>query len=499
MKAVLVLTFLFFVVPGLSAAEGLRFFGDLQLSRGVTKFVRDNGELQVRRSLDSFLGKDAIHIANLEGAVGDAARCMKGHTPCFPLGKEMLGLLAGFDLIGLENNHSLDVGMQGMKVSIRELKKLKLTPLGGRQWSATVTTKNGNAGIVAITDVVNAVADRSRLAMADSPEVLREIRRLRELSTVVAVYVHWGRELDNLPTERMKALAREYVRAGADLVVGTHPHVVGKVDCIQGKPIVYSLGNFLFDQKYEDTKKGAVLDCDINGDSRLVCRLSGHRTPFNWYLPQQVAGQPYQAENAALAACAPEVQKTWTGKFTKDGREKRLVLKKERADETLSYMELYDRITGIQEKKTPPMPILKLQPVDLDSDGVQEVALVQNIYSSLDREIAKRVYVYSFSGGFHALWRGSALSRPLEDALFFNGTDGRPRLLALHTPDSFLVRDPGKPGKILMSYRWNGFGFTGGAQRKINLPADGISLAHNKIRLLRKGLVIGEADAAEMK
>jgi len=64
------------------------------------------------------------------------------------------------------------------------------------------------------------------------------------------------------------------------------------------------------------------------------------------------------------------------------------------------------------------MPIRKLQLVDLNGNGINEIMLLQSMYSTFDKETAKRVYIYSFEAGFHALWRGTALSRPLIDAVF---------------------------------------------------------------------------------
>lgn len=489
---VLVFSILLFTIPSTVQAQGLRFYGDILLSRGIDKFVATQGVKPVREALAPFLRRDAINVVNLEGAVGDAAGCAAGHTPCFATREKLLGLLDGFDIVSLENNHSMDLGTKGLRTAARELKKLMLVPLESKRFSTVVATDHGNIAVVAVTDVVNAAADRSHLAMADSEEVVQEIHRLRARSAVVAVYVHWGRELLPVATERMQGLARKYVSAGADVVVGTHPHVAGSAACIEGKPVVWSLGNLLFDQKYESTKKGAVLDCNIGDDSKLRCSLIGHETALNSYLPALSAGDPHKAENSVLAACTPEVTRTWTGKFTGDKREKRLVLKEVDTAHSLSFLELYDLTSGKREVKTPPMPIRKLQPVDLNGDGIREIMLIQEIYSSFDRETAKRVYLYSMDGGFHALWRGSALSRPLLDATFAQVGKGKPVLVALHSADSFLARNPSTKERTIMTYRWNGFGFTGIKEVLGEKLSDSIASAKGKLRFLNKGSILDE-------
>jgi poly-gamma-glutamate synthesis protein (capsule biosynthesis protein) len=474
---------------GTACARDIRFYGDLLLGRGIGKFVAERGKEPVRQALAPFLATDAIHVVNLEGAAGDPSGCAPGHELCFAAKPGMFALLDGFDVVSLENNHSLDLGPVGLQKTVRLLKERDIVPLAGTGFSTVIVTDKGNMAIVAVTDVVNSPGDRARLAMADSPDVLKEIRRLRQRSTVVAVYVHWGRELLPVATERMQALARNYLDAGADIIVGTHPHVAGDVSCIQGKPVVWSLGNFLFDQKYPSTKKGAILQCRIGEDDRLRCALSGHETPMGSYLPHASIADPFRAENASLAACAPTLTPTWTGVFTRDKREKRLLLKKDPGKADLSRMEMYDVKTGRREARTPPMPIRKMQSVDLNGDGIREIMLQQNIYSSLDKEIAARVYLYSLDGTFHALWRGSALSRPLLDAVFIRGKYGKPLLVGLHSADSFLARDRHVKGRLLMSYRWNGFGFTGRKEVKVKDSCDALSCDGRKLKLLRRGTV----------
>lgn len=499
MRLALALMTLFLLVPVSSPARGLRFYGDLLLGRGVSRFVAERGAAPVRAALTPFLAREAIHIVNLEGATGDPGSCVAGHTPCFSSGPGMLDLLSGFDVVSLENNHALDLGVAGLRRTRRELGKQGITALGGKAFATIVTTDRGDFGIIAVTDVINAPADRHKVMSADAPEVVAEIRRLKERTTAVAVYVHWGVEYFPVETKRMRELARRYVAAGADLVVGSHPHEVGTAACVEGRPVVWSLGNFLFDQKYETTKRGALLECDVNREGRFVCAMRGHETPLGSYLPHEAPHDRFREENRLLAGCAPVVTSVWSGRFTRDKREKRLALKREAPGSPPSFLELYDIRAGKREQKSPPMPIRKAQPVDLNGDGVMEVMLLQEITSSFDRETAQRVYLYGLDGAFHALWRGSALSRPLLDAAFVTPEKGPPLLVALHSGDSFLARDRSTRKRIVMAYRWNGFGFSGIRELKASDDCDGIVRGKNSVRLLRRGIVVDRIPVGELR
>lgn len=467
-------------VPVVSEAAGIRFYGDLLLSRGIDKFVHDSGAGPVKEALTPFLARDALHVVNLEGAIGTT--CAPGRKLCFPIRPGMLDLLAGFDVVSLENNHALDTGSAGVRRTADGLRQRGIVPLAGKKFSTSFETGAGTIAIISATDVVNAESDRKQLVAADAPELLAEIRRLKRTADVVAVYVHWGRELIAAPTQRMRDLARSYVAAGADVVAGTHPHVPGGTACLEGKPVAWSLGNFLFDQKYDATKRGALLDCDVEG-GHLACRLTGHETSRGSYLPRIGTNDPFAAENTVLAACTPPITASWTGKFNRDRREKRLVQIPEgqQGAGAMSRLELYDLETGRREARTPAMPIRKVQPVDLNNDGIREVMLIQEIYSSLDREIAKRVYLYSFDGKFHALWRGSALSRPLLDAAFVSRRKKKPQLVALHSAETFLRREPGTERRTVMRYRWNGFGFSGEGERDAPTGSQGVRVISDRV------------------
>lgn len=489
MKIVSAMAFLVLLAIQTHAA-GIRFYGDIMLSRGIEKYASNQGEELLRQSLSVFLVKDAIHVINLEGSMSGNEVRKRDPSLSFFIKPQFMNILEGFQVVSLENNHSFDAGSGTRQNTVQKALSMGITALEGRNNSTIIETASGNIGIVAATDVLNDNADRLNVYLADSPEFLNEIRRIKELCTAVFVYIHWGRELLPVATDRMQMLAKSYIDAGANVVVGTHPHVVGPVSSIGGRPIVYSLGNFLFDQKYPDTKKGAILDCEIGDDGILQCSLSSCETAMNSYLPYPSANPDLYEKNRTLSNSVQTVRRTWTGRFTGDGREKSLVLDEKKGAKGLWQIGIKDIVNKKQEELTPPMPIRKLQPVDLNNDGIKEIMLLQSIYSKFDKEKAKRVYIYSFNTGFHALWRGTALCRPLIDAVFFSPKNGPPLLVALHSRDSFVIRDPKCKKRIVTVYKWNGFGFSGINNIEIEDECDAISFFSNEIRVSKKGNTI---------
>ena len=91
------------------------------------------------------------------------------------------------------------------------------------------------------------------LCTYDSGALCEAVRRAKEQCDFLTVYVHWGIEREHTPEEYQRQLAKAYIDAGADLVVGAHPHVLQGIEYYNGRPIVYSLGNYIFNQEIADT------------------------------------------------------------------------------------------------------------------------------------------------------------------------------------------------------------------------------------------------------
>ncbi|MFH1244419.1 MAG: CapA family protein, partial [bacterium] len=167
---------------------------------------------------------------------------------------------AGVDVASLANNHATNYGSTGLDETVQILQKngIAVTGVG----SPAVVTKNTiSVSFVSFDDVSRSVALK---------ELIKQIGDARAISDLVVVTFHWGAEYQSTPTTRQVTLAHTAIQAGADLVIGAHPHWVQSHELYQGKPIYYSLGNFVFDQDWsEETKKGLVVRFTYQG-SNLV-------------------------------------------------------------------------------------------------------------------------------------------------------------------------------------------------------------------------------------
>ena len=93
------------------------------------------------------------------------------------------------------------------------------------------------------------------------------VRQAKEANDILVVSFHFGDEYQQNPSKRQRTLARAAIDAGARIVVGHHPHVVQSVEEYDGGVIMYSLGNFIFDQNFsEDTMSGMMVKIEFEGD-----------------------------------------------------------------------------------------------------------------------------------------------------------------------------------------------------------------------------------------
>ena len=113
----------------------------------------------------------------------------------------------------------------------------------------------------------------------DTTLPLKAIREARDACDYLVVYVHWGVEREETPKDYQRAMGRAYIDAGADLVVGSHPHVLQPVEEYNGKTIVYSLGNFVFGSSIPNTALLKVVWGGNGADVSLIpCTSSGGYT-----------------------------------------------------------------------------------------------------------------------------------------------------------------------------------------------------------------------------
>lgn len=240
----------------------IQFVGDVMLARNVEKLIRTYGiqypyESLPPQSTNSFL------VGNFEATIPKVHVPTKDQKFSFSVDPYFLKGLKeyGFTHLGLANNHSYDFGRDEYVNAFQELKIQGLQPFGDQQKQASSTIqflkiKNKTIAIIGIFEVDEALTKK---------EVQSLFTRAKLTSDFQIAFVHWGTEYSLVHTAFQESFAHMLIDAGADAVVGHHPHVVEDIGMYKNAPIFYSLGNFIFDQYFsEDVEEGLKLTYSLS-------------------------------------------------------------------------------------------------------------------------------------------------------------------------------------------------------------------------------------------
>lgn len=252
------------------------FMGDVMLARSIGSSIvaGDNPFKFVQPVLD----QHDVQVANIETTIADASFAQSAAKPyTFNAPLESLSTLknAGIDVSSLANNHTGDFGREATANTIDQLANAGLVSVGAGKNSAEafapkLVESNGiNIAFIAVNDIELAHTKVSDTVAAGSAyfdkELLGEsIRNARVLGAdFVVVMPHWGIEYSLTASARQQEWGRFMIDEGADLVVGSHPHVVQPTEEYKGKQIVYSLGNFIFDGMSGEALKGQMVSVEL--------------------------------------------------------------------------------------------------------------------------------------------------------------------------------------------------------------------------------------------
>lgn len=279
------------LVSGTEGSPGetvsLSFVGDLLLGEYVDAVMQREGyDFLYKQSL-LYLSEPDLTAGNLEHPVTSGGVPVAGTPYVFKGSPDALPALreAGFDVVSLANNHALDQGVEGMLDTMKHLDEAGISHMGAgsndkEAFSPVIKEVRGikiaYIGLSRVVPFASWKADKNVAGVAETYETKRAvaaIAKAKEQADIVVVMVHWGKERVDQPEPYQKDYARQYIDAGADLVIGSHPHVLQGFEMYKGKWIAYSLGNFIFTAFPKGTAgETGVLDavCTKSGDCDMT-------------------------------------------------------------------------------------------------------------------------------------------------------------------------------------------------------------------------------------
>jgi len=217
-----------------------------------------------------YLRAGDILFGNLETALSDThPTAEKEVTLGVPPSRAEYLRRAGFDIVSIANNHTLDCGPEGLSQTLAALREQGIRFVGAGDSSSPkrheITERRGlRVGFLAYCeDRISNLPAGMFVNRIERPTIFEHVHGLRSQCDVIVVSLHWGIEYVHYPSPQQIRLARELIRHGVTLVLGHHPHVVQGVEQIGAGLIAYSLGSFQFEPRKEEARHSFILHARI--------------------------------------------------------------------------------------------------------------------------------------------------------------------------------------------------------------------------------------------
>jgi poly-gamma-glutamate capsule biosynthesis protein CapA/YwtB (metallophosphatase superfamily) len=267
----------------------LGFAGDVCLDEAsgpVTKYMKEGHRILSLFSedlLEEMKHADLMMINN-EFAYSTRGKKEENKSFTFRAHPDRVKILEdmGVDIVSLANNHALDYGQDALIDTFRTLDIAGIDYVGAGETMSRAkapiykTVANKTIAYVAASRVIFDMSwyatdiTPGMVGTYDPAIIVESIKEAKENSDFVVMFVHWGIERNSHPEKYQRKLAQAYIDAGADVVVGCHPHVMQGFEYYQGKLIAYSLGNYLFNNA---TKKSGMLKLYLSEDNSLKAQI----------------------------------------------------------------------------------------------------------------------------------------------------------------------------------------------------------------------------------
>lgn len=305
----------------------MTFVGDIMTGRYVQVYGERSGFSRIFGNLPQLWQNSSLVFANLECAVvnGDPDDYPRADKLTISSSREGVkaAVDAGINVFSLANNHAVDYGRVALRETVEYLSSLGVDYAGaGRDWEEAPSYKildaNGvKVGFVAGTNFVPAgfaaTNDDYGVSSSFNSRFFENVQKSVRESDVTVVYIHFGKENVANQTDDEVRLAHKLIESGADIVIGSHPHVLQPVEIYENQKnhnkgiIFYSLGNFIFDQGQRPARNTVLLQLNFNKDTGncLFTAIPMHIDSFH----------PTETENPLYLA---EIQRTLTSNLPKD-------------------------------------------------------------------------------------------------------------------------------------------------------------------------------------
>ena len=237
---------------------------------GVKNVIQKNGPDFLFREVSPLFAGGDIVFGNLECSIQDSTPVSSAAPVFFCAESDAVNGLknAHFNVLSVANNHIMENGQNSFVHTVQVLKTHAITPVGIRGRRDILPIKGYKIAFLAYSFIKDTIENVCYNKIQSEETIIEEIQKVKPDSDLIIISLHWGSEYVPCPSPEQIRIGRRLIDAGADIILGGHPHVTQSFEIYKDRPIFYSLGNFIFDDTYlPTTLKSFIAKITIN-DSR---------------------------------------------------------------------------------------------------------------------------------------------------------------------------------------------------------------------------------------
>jgi poly-gamma-glutamate synthesis protein (capsule biosynthesis protein) len=438
--------------------ESLIFVGDTNLGRSLGERLKKNEGQNFVESLKKILEPHTVRIVNVECVFTNenTAREKEFVIKAMPEHAKFLreaGITHGITA----NNHAYDYGLQAYSENKRVLNENGIHCIEDIQkiethQSASFTLSGKKVKVFALLYLPDRLADSLVARHIRLEKFLQAIKETKqnEPETYIIASLHFGTEYHPYAKQSERDLASKIIQSGADALVGHHPHVVRNVEFIAGKPVIYSLGNFVFDQYREESKNGCAFILRFDKNGKAIFSLQSFR--IEKAIPKIHETAQKNAFFEKLKEKSPDVIFTDNGDemqiedktdpaslsyyrnldnypvflpdtsaFIHDDFEHGEIVVKQKKALAMYEFSFSDAKTGKKSYYNLRYPLYRFALGDVNEDGKTNIFIGVVKTTKFDPMVKKRLFIFQIHDGIiKPLWLGSRLEFPVCDFTVFN-------------------------------------------------------------------------------
>lgn len=240
---------------------------------GVKSIIKNKCVDYLFKGVKDIFKNGDIVFGNLEAPISPYTN-KKGFESNFFRGEQnaIEGLKnASFNVLSVANNHIMEHGERAFLSTVSSLKEYNITPVGVANKPEILEVNGFKIGIMAYSLIEDFINNSLYNKNSSEKKILEDINSIRDSVDLVILSLHWGYEYVPFPSPEQVEIGRKLIDYGADIILGGHPHVLQSYEIYKKKPILYSLGNFIFDHTYiKSTRKSIIAKIRVDMNTKDI-------------------------------------------------------------------------------------------------------------------------------------------------------------------------------------------------------------------------------------